>query len=347
MAPMQSLTQSDIERMTGALFIDQPFRGLQASKFWTLLALSAVIATAGVIADSTATVIGAMIVAPLMTPILGSALALVLADQARLRRSIGLVVGGALVVIAIAMVMGAFVPSVNDFAGNGQVEARISPRLIDLVAALATGTVGAFALVRADISDALPGVAIAISLVPPLAVVGLLLGVGRWSDAAGAALLFGTNVAAIIATGTAVFLAYRVRRAARRVGVAIGQLRGRALAIVVIAVAVLMVPLAAGTAEVAANQRLIATARPIAEQWALASMWEVVALTGQDGQTVVVSAVGQAPGPDPATLRGLLDEAGLAGADLKVAGLLGSDTLCPAGTDSCSVIAGAATPPAS
>ena len=63
---------------------------------------------------------------------------------------------------------------------------RVSPRLIDLLAALATGAVGAFAMVRADVSDTLPGVAIAISLVPPLAVVGLSLESGAPEQALGA-----------------------------------------------------------------------------------------------------------------------------------------------------------------
>ena len=82
----------------------------------------------------------------------------------------------------------------------------MSPRLIDLLAALATGVVGAFALIRADVSDTLPGVAIAISLVPPLAVVGLTLRVRGADESLGALLLFGTNVAAIIATGTVLLL---------------------------------------------------------------------------------------------------------------------------------------------
>jgi uncharacterized membrane protein len=67
----------DVERMTSRLFITAGAdRGRKWSAFWVLLVLAAVIATSGVVADSTATVIGAMIVAPLMTPILGTALAL-------------------------------------------------------------------------------------------------------------------------------------------------------------------------------------------------------------------------------------------------------------------------------
>ena len=162
-----TVTSADVHRMTETLYIDGPLRGRMSSKFWILLLLASIIATAGVIADSTATVIGAMIVAPLMTPILGTALAVVLADREHVVRSVLLVLGGALVVIAIGLILGFLGAPLDGFATNGQVISRIHPKLIDLIAALATGLVGAFALVRADISDTLPGVAIAISLVPP------------------------------------------------------------------------------------------------------------------------------------------------------------------------------------
>ena len=245
---MTSVLPADIERMTDSLYIDGPIRGRKSSKFWILLILAAIIATAGVEADSTATVIGAMIVAPLMTPILGTALAVVLANRRFVVRSALLVIGGALVVIAIAFLMGTFAAPLDAFASNTQVEARIHPKLIDLTAALATGTVGAFALVRSDISDTLPGVAIAISLVPPLAVVGLLLSVQRYADAEGAALLFGTNVAAIIATGAVVLLAYRVRDAARAGDYPVGDLRGRSLVVVALMVVIVAIPLGFGSA---------------------------------------------------------------------------------------------------
>ena len=142
---------------------------------------------------NTATVIGAMIVAPLMTPILGTALALVLAERRDLLHSMGLVLAGAATVVAIGYLIGALHATDVLAETNSQVAGRVSPKLIDLTAALATGVVGAFALVRSDISDALPGVAIAISLVPPLAVVGLTLESGSPSQASGALLLFATN----------------------------------------------------------------------------------------------------------------------------------------------------------
>jgi Domain of unknown function (DUF389) len=88
----------------------------------------------------------------------------------------------------------------------------VQPRLVDLIAALATGAVGSVALVRRDISDTLPGVAIAISLVPPLSVVGFTLEAGKLDQALGASLLFMTNVAAILGSGTSVMALYGFHR---------------------------------------------------------------------------------------------------------------------------------------
>src|SRR5262245_17414817 len=176
--------------MHDAVLFDGEERGRKLSGFWALLVLAAMIATAGIVSDSTATVIGAMIVAPLMTPILGTVLAVVTADGRNLVRCLELVVLGALVVILLAYAIGTVVPVPVDAETNSQVASRVNPTLMDLFAALATGAVGAFALVRSDVSDTLPGVAIAISLVPPLAVVGLTLEAGKPHQSWGAMLLF-------------------------------------------------------------------------------------------------------------------------------------------------------------
>lgn len=333
---MATVTPTDVHRMIDALYIDGPVRGRMQSKFWILLLLSAVIATAGVVADSTATVIGAMIVAPLMTPILGTALAVVLADRRHVLRSISLVIGGALVVIAIGFLVGLIDAPLDAFAANTQVAGRISPRLIDLLAALATGTVGAFALVRSDISDSLPGVAIAISLVPPLAVVGLLLSVQRYSDASGALLLFGTNVAAIIATGAAVLLGYRVRDAARDADRPVGQLRGRTLAIVGGLVLVVAIPLGFGTVSVAMDELLASRAKPLADAWASSNKWVVTTLSASDGQ-VVITALGSPPDADVNALRQTFNDNGLADAGLLVRLVLGGTATCPPGGSTCTL----------
>jgi uncharacterized hydrophobic protein (TIGR00271 family) len=331
---MGTITSDDIERMTTSAFIEPSIRSRSSSRFWVLLVLASVIATAGVVADSTATVIGAMIVAPLMTPILGVAVGLVLSDHRPLVRSVLLVVLGALAVIAIAYAIGIVVHPPDDYATNTQVAARISPRFIDLMAALATGLVGAFALVRSDISDTLPGVAIAISLVPPLAVVGLLLQVQRYGDAMQALLLFGTNVAAIIVTGTIVLLVYRVREAASAAGYPVGKLSGRALATVAFFVVVVLVPLGIGTANVTADQQLQAKATPIAQAWATRAGWQVAVVQAQNN-TISVTALGPPPDIEASTLRQELDDAGMSGADLVIRLVVGGTRVCPAGSSTC------------
>ena len=197
--------------MRDSVFFEGPDASQRISRFWILLILAAIIAAAGVVADSTATVIGAMIVAPLMTPILGTMLSVVLADRTNLVRSILLVAAGAATAIAIGWLIGLLVTTDVVAATNSQVAGRVHPRLIDLLAAFATGVVGSIALVRRDIADTLPGVAIAISLVPPLSVVGLTLESGEPREAFGALLLFATNVTAILLSGIIVMSLYKVR----------------------------------------------------------------------------------------------------------------------------------------
>ncbi|MGW3395777.1 DUF389 domain-containing protein [Streptomyces hydrogenans] len=333
---MVAVDEMAARRMADALFIERAWGGASSSRFWVLLVLASVIASAGVVGDSTATVIGAMIVAPLMTPILGTALALVLADRSHVVRSALLVFGGAVAVVLIGMLLGWIAAPPDAFASNSQVSSRISPRLIDLLAALATGTVGAFALVRTDISDTLPGVAIAISLVPPLAVTGLLITVGRYHDAGESALLFATNVAAIVATGTLVFLAYRVRDAARAAGLTVGAFHGRTLVAVAAVVLLIAVPLTTGTVSVARDRALAADARPVAEHWATAGAWQIASVDARNG-VVLIGVLGLPPHPAPTALRAALDRAGMSDADLQLRLVGGRTHWCPADTVTCTV----------
>lgn len=323
------VTPADVERMMNKLLVTEgKDRRNKLSAFWVLIVLSTVIATAGVMADSTATVIGAMIVAPLMTPILGTALSVVLAQRRGIVLNLAMVLAGALCVVAIAFVLG--LTNHTHFVAdtNAQIAARVSPRLIDLLAALATGVVGAFAMVRSDVSDTLPGVAIAISLVPPLAVVGLTLESGAPEQALGALLLFGTNVTAIIATGTLVFLLYGVRRAAIALGTSVGKLRARTIWVVVAAVAALAIPLGLGSAVVLQQEIIVARAAPVAGDWAQAQGWQISDLSVRQGALHVV-ALGPPPTIQEAGLRERLDQAGLEGVDVRVMLVLGGSVDLP------------------
>jgi uncharacterized hydrophobic protein (TIGR00271 family) len=310
------LDQVDIKRMRDQLFFDGPQRRRRLSRFWLLLLLAAVIASAGVVSDSTATVIGAMIVAPLMTPILGIVLAVALADGANLRRCLLLVIAGTATVIAVGWLLGLFVPYPVVAATNGQVAARVTLQIADLVAALATGAVGSVALVRSDISDTLPGVAIAISLVPPLAVVGLTLESGAPRQALAAFLLLTTNVAAIVASGIVVMALYRVRSVSGQTADPAFHYRG-AVAIIAALLLAVIVPVWIGSVRIERTTIRQSNVQAVAEHWASDAGWSVVGVTAT-GDRVLVQATGPNPAPDLAVLRRDLDDAGLNGLDVRV-----------------------------
>jgi uncharacterized hydrophobic protein (TIGR00271 family) len=315
---MPSLAAQDLDTMRQSVFFDGPETSRKLSRFWILLVLASVIASAGVVGDSTATVIGAMIVAPLMTPIQGTMLAVVIADRTNLARSIGLVVAGAATAIAVGYVVGMTVVNRVVAATDSQVAARVSPRLIDLLAALATGVVGSVALARRDISDTLPGVAIAISLVPPLTVVGLTLESGEPHQALGALLLFITNVVAILATGTVVMAIYGVYRIGgdgepRRAAVS----RRNAIAVIVAMVVLVGVPLTLTSVKVARTSNDESHVHEAGEAWADTVGWQLVAVDTEAGK-IVARFEGPTPIPTTDALRTILRDHGVEPSQVRV-----------------------------
>lgn len=309
---------NSVAEMRASVFFEAPELRTGLSRFWLLLCLASVIAAAGVVGDSTATVIGAMIVAPLMTPILGVVLATVTGDRRNLLVSWGLVLAGAATAVAIGYVVGMFVAAPVVAATNSQVAARVTPSLIDLVAALATGVVGAVALVRKDISNTLPGVAIAISLVPPLSVVGLTLESHAWNESLGALLLFVANVAAILATGVVILSAYRIGAVA---GSAAGSESGdalrrswgrrhRAVISVLVTLVIIGVPLTLSSIRFASQESLESSIRSAAEPWASSNGWQITQLqTG--GTEATLTLTGSPPVPETASLVSALHERGV------------------------------------
>jgi uncharacterized hydrophobic protein (TIGR00271 family) len=176
--------------------------------FFVLITLSCIIASLGLLLDSPAVVIGAMLVAPLMSPILGFSLGMVLGDVRLIRLAIEAVFKGVVLAVIIAIFTGVLSPFKEL---TGEMMARTQPTLLDLVVALASGMAGAYALARKEVSAALPGVAIAAALMPPLGVVGLGLAVGNPQVVAGALLLFITNLASISLAGVIVFILLGIR----------------------------------------------------------------------------------------------------------------------------------------
>lgn len=223
-------------------------------------ALSSIIATFGLITDSAAVIIGAMLIAPLLSPIMALALA-ALGGRRRLfvRAALTLVAG-----IALALVLSAglaWVAQQLPFGALTTVPAEVQSRTragpFDLIVALAGGAAAAYALVRLEGAAALFGVAIATALMPPLCTIGIGIAMGDQGIATGAATLFVTNLVAITAAATVLFAGLRLRpRRSRTAHYGILLTSG-----LVIALALVLVPTAVGVAQqqqLAAGRQLFA-----------------------------------------------------------------------------------------
>lgn len=163
--------------------------------FIALICLSTLIATLGLMQNSVAVVVGAMLVAPLMTPLIGCGLAVVQGNGRLIRGAVKAVILGFLLAFSIAVLMGLLVPYGEM---TSQMLARGKPNTLDLGVAFVSGLAAAYATARPNLSAALPGVAIAAALVPPIATSGVALSHGDVVVSAGAALLFVTNIVAIV-----------------------------------------------------------------------------------------------------------------------------------------------------
>jgi len=176
--------------------------------FFLLVILSCVIATLGLLTNSPAVIIGAMLVAPLMSPIIGLGLASITGDARLFRDAVIALVQGALLAILISVLLAIgnrFLPFIPLQDLPSEVTARTRPSPIDLTIALAGGMAAAYALAQPQLSAALPGVAIATALMPPLCTVGIGVALGRWDVAGGALLLFVTNAVTIAFAGMLIF----------------------------------------------------------------------------------------------------------------------------------------------
>ena len=174
----------------------------------TLLGVSAILATLGLIQDSVAVIIGAMLVAPLLGPLSAMSIGLVTARTSLLRRGAITLGLGTLAAMVLSFLVGWVLPLAEP---TPQMLLRGQPSLLDVGVAVASGLVGAFATARKDIPAALAGVAIAAALVPPLSTVGLGVAFGDASLAGGALLLFLVNIASVVATGAAAFWWFGLR----------------------------------------------------------------------------------------------------------------------------------------
>ena len=178
--------------------------------YFVLVVLSSMIATLGLLTNSGAVIIGAMLVAPLMSPIIGLGMGSLTGDEKLLKYAVSAILRGAIIAVIISILLtwlNNALPFVTLQELPIEVISRTSPSPIDLLIALAGGLAAAFALAQPSLSAALPGVAIATALMPPLGVVGIGIAMGRWEVAGGAFLLFITNAVTIAFASMLVFFA--------------------------------------------------------------------------------------------------------------------------------------------
>ena len=176
--------------------------------FFLMVVLSCSIATLGLITDSPAVIIGAMLVAPLMSPIVGIGLASITGEARLAKASVSALFRGAFLAVLLATIMtfvNRYLPFVVLQELPAEVVSRTHPSPIDLVIAMAGGLAAAYAMTRKNLSAALPGVAIATALMPPLCTIGIGIALGRWDVAGGASLLFVTNTITIAFAAALVF----------------------------------------------------------------------------------------------------------------------------------------------
>lgn len=276
------------------------------SRFIVLMAFSTAIATFGINADSTAVVIGAMLIAPLMIPIMATSASLLMGWTVRATRSLFLVAGGVAIAVAGSWILSRYFP-VLEVTTNSQILSRVSPTTVDLMIALAAGAAGAFAISRPDVSDSLPGVAIAVALVPPLTVIGITLEAGEWDFALGATLLFLTNfVGVILAAGITFVLVgfspwFHVETNRSQIN--------RSYATVVVALLLIAIPLTITGDEVLASVTNAGKASGVVERWLEdAPGYRMVSVTVRGGEAEVV-IVGFGELASPQTLAdGFADE---------------------------------------
>jgi uncharacterized hydrophobic protein (TIGR00271 family) len=179
-------------------------RGARAdSGYFLLIACSAIIASFGLMLNSGAVVIGAMLVAPLMHPIVATGLAIVQGDPRFLKLALSSSLRGVLLAILVSALIGFL--NIDDTL-TPELMARTQPNLFDLGVAIFSGIAGAYALCHSDAAGALPGVAIAAALVPPLGTVGIAFSMGLYAESFGALLLFFTNFVAMSVATASVFL---------------------------------------------------------------------------------------------------------------------------------------------
>ncbi|SFS78225.1 TIGR00341 family protein [Halostagnicola kamekurae] len=219
-----------------------------SSTYFSLLVLSTIIATAGLLLDSTATIVGAMVVAPLMGPALAASVGVIVDDDGLATRGVRLQVVGLLASVLTAAVMGyllrgtVLLPPAFDITTVPAIQERITPGFLALFLALGSGAAGVISLTR-GVGSVLVGVAIAVALIPPAATAGLGIAWGHPEVVLTAGTLVLINMLSINLTALLLLWlsGYRPHRSAG-IERAYGRLRSR-VAVLLLVIALLSVVL--------------------------------------------------------------------------------------------------------
>lgn len=171
--------------------------------FLVLMIISTLLSTTGLFANSTPVIIGAMILAPMMAPIISFSMGIIRSDRILLKRSIITLFIGTFMAILFSCIFTLLLP-LNQI--TPEMQSRIDPNLLDLLVAIFSGIAGAYAYSKAEVAKSLAGVAIAVALVPPLSVAGIGVGLADFEIIYGAFLLFSTNLVGITISSALTFI---------------------------------------------------------------------------------------------------------------------------------------------
>lgn len=185
------------------LFISLRESAKASPAFLVLMVLSTMLATTGLFQSSAPVIIGAMILAPLMGPIISLSMGVVRAERSLVSASLKTLFYGIVLALAFSCFYTYLMPLT---LLTDEMRGRLNPNILDLMVAIISGIAGAYANAKSEVAKSLAGVAIAVALVPPLSVTGIGLGWGEWEVIYGSFLLFITNLVGITLAAALTFI---------------------------------------------------------------------------------------------------------------------------------------------
>jgi len=173
-------------------------------EFFMMVILSIAMATCGLLLNSAAVIIGSMLIAPILSPILSLSLGLVMSDYKLIKRSFYTLLKSTLFALAAAVIIAIFLLP-QEYGMTAEIESRTQVSIVYLIIAMVAGIAASFAYVKESLNKTLPGVAISVAIIPPLAVSGIGIAMLDWDVISQAFFLFASNVVGIVFASTIVF----------------------------------------------------------------------------------------------------------------------------------------------